>query len=256
VDATELAARAGPSIVTLGGAFMLDDATTARGAELGLDLAGFYGLGRGSVLGDVAPDVVAASFPFVPGEVVCAVWRSARGVLAPADAVGHYVEACRDWGRTHLVGATGLERLCELLERVIDAGSVTSNPLFAGWRAIALPDDPAGRAAQLLFVAREQRGGPHVVAVLASDLTPLEAVIASGGPDGAALYGWPEPYPDAAALAERHTDAVRLTDRLVAPAYAALDEREGATLLAVLDELGAATTGGRHRRPSSSTPAR
>ncbi|MGH9013355.1 MAG: hypothetical protein ACRDZ1_05400 [Acidimicrobiia bacterium] len=78
--------------------------------------------------------------------------------------------------------------------------------------------------------------------MLASDLTPLEAVIASGGPDAAALYGWPEPYPDAASLTERHTAAIRLTDRLVAPAYATLDEREGAKLLAMLDELGAATT--------------
>ncbi|MGH9027491.1 MAG: SCO6745 family protein [Acidimicrobiia bacterium] len=241
MDPVTVAARAGPRIVTLGGAFMLDESTTARGAQLGLDFAGFYGLGRGSVLGDVHPEVVAAAFPFVPPALVRTVWSSARVTLDPATATTAYVEACRTWGRVHLAGVSDLSRLGELLQRVVDAGSVAANALFAGWRAVARPDDPEGRAAQLLFVAREQRGGPHVVAVLASELTPLEAVIASGGPEAAALYSWPPPYPEVEPLRERHAAAVALTDRLVASAYAVLDDREALELLALLDEIDASS---------------
>ncbi len=231
----DVARRAGPLIVALGGAFMIDDATTARGADVGLDFASFYGLGRGAVLGDVDPDVIAASFPFIAPEIVRAVVHGARSTVSPAGAVDHYSEACRAWGRTHLGEVEGLDRLCSLLERVVTAGSVAGNPLFAGWRAVPLPDDAAGRAAQLLFVAREHRGAPRLAALAAQGLTALEAVIVSGGPDAAALYGWPEPYPDPEPLRERHAAAIALTDRLAAPAYAVLDTAESTDLVALLE---------------------
>ncbi len=239
MDPIELAARAGPPIVALGGAFMLDGATTSRGAGLGLDLASFYGLGRSSVLGDVHPDVVAAAFPFIPVEVVRAVVQSARSLLSPAEAISHYVEASRGWGRTHLAGLEGLDRLATLVRRIVEAGSVIANPLFAGWRAVPLADDLPGTVAQLLFVAREHRGGSHIAAILASGLTPLEAVVVSGGTDAAALYGWPPPYPDPKPLRGRHAAGVALTDRLVAHAYTGFDDRDAAELL---DRLAAAQT--------------
>ncbi len=112
---------------------------------------------------------------------------------------------------------------------------MAGNPLFAGWRAVPLPDDAAGRAAQLLFVAREHRGAPLLAALAAQGLTALEAVIVSGGPDAAALYGWPEPYPDPEPLRERHAAAIALTDRLAAPAYAVLDTAESTDLVALLE---------------------
>ena len=99
MEAVELAHEIGSPIAEVGGAFMLDPATTERGAGLGLDLAEFYG--RGAVLGDAPPEVVASSFQFFPPEVVVAVWSSARAKMAPADAVPHYAEACRAWGRAH-----------------------------------------------------------------------------------------------------------------------------------------------------------
>lgn len=234
LDPVQLASRAGPPIVALGGAFMLDDATTAHGAGLGLDLASFYGLGRGAVLGDAGPDVIAAAFPFISIDVVRAVIPAARAILPPAQAIGHYAEACRAWGRAHLTGVAGLDRLATLLERITRAADVTGNPLFAGWRMVPLPDDAEGRAAQMLFLAREQRGGPHLAALQSVELSPLDAIIVGQGPDAAALYGWPAPYPAPEPLQARHAAAVALTDRLVAPAYAALDRAEGNELLALL----------------------
>jgi len=95
------------------------------------------------------------------------------------------------------------------------------------------PDDLAGRAAQLGHVLREHRGGAHGVAVLAPGLSPLEAVVANGGTETAALYGWSEPYPDPDP--GRAAEAEALTDALAAPAYDALSPGERETLLGLLD---------------------
>lgn len=81
-----------------------------------------------------------------------------------------------------------------------------------------------------------------MAALLALELTPLEAVLVSGGPDAAALYGWPGPYPDPSPLAARHAGAVELTDRLVAPAFAVLDDDEAGTLIAALEVAAAHVT--------------
>lgn len=226
MEAVELAHETGSMIATVGGAFMLDDATTARGASVGLEFAEFYGLGRGGVLGDAPPDVVASAFQFFPPEIVVAVWTTARAKMAPADAVGHYTEACRAWGRAHLAGVPGLDALCRAAEKMVAAASIAGAPLYAGWRAVELPDDVEGRAAQLLHVLREFRGANHFAAVVASGLTPLEAVVVSGGSDVAALFGWPPPYPDPAPARARHSEAQALTDRIVTPAYAVLDDAE------------------------------
>ena len=65
------AARATAQAVgALGGAFMLDGSTYARGAELGFSGLDFYVLGRGGALGDTHADVVAAAFCF---------WNPGRG---------------------------------------------------------------------------------------------------------------------------------------------------------------------------------
>lgn len=226
MGSVEFAHEIGGQIAAVGGAFMLDDATTERGAALGLDLAEFYGLGRGGVLGDAPPEVVASAFQFFPPEVVTLVWSLARAKMAPADAVAHYTEACRAWGRAHLPGVPGLDALCAAAEKVVVAAPTAGAPLFAGWGAVELPGDVEGRAAQLLHVLREHRGANHFAAVLAVGLTPLEAVIVSGGADEAALFGWPRPYPDPEPARARHAKAEALTDRIVAPACAVLDDTE------------------------------
>jgi hypothetical protein len=210
-----------------GGAFMLHPATMQRGEELGLQAFPFYYLGRCGVLGDVEPEIVPTITVFFPPALVAKSWRKGRAVLSPADAAEAYAEACRDWGRTHLAAAEGLNRLCELAERVAAAADPAANPLFAGWRALPLPDDAPGRAAQILNVLREHRGGLHALAVRASGLTPLEAVVGNSGVDAARFFGWPEPYPEPdAEVVQRLERAEALTDELASPAYEVLDEAE------------------------------
>ena len=238
MDLQECARRTAAPIVTVGGRFMLDPATTERGEKFGLDFGGFYGLGRGGVLGAVDADVVSSIFVFFNPDMVRGIWESARAKRAPADAAAAYAEACAAWGRDHLGGATGLDELAPLLDRVVAAASPIGAPLFAGWRAMPLPDDAAGRVMQQLHVLREFRGGLHGVAVLAAGLSPLDALIANNSAM-APMFGWPEPYPDPEPFRPAYAEAEATTTRLVAPAFDVLDAEERDRLVALLDGVAA-----------------
>jgi hypothetical protein len=52
MDSVEAAKQTAAAIGQLGGAFMIDGSTFARGGELGFGGLDFYVLGRGGVLGD------------------------------------------------------------------------------------------------------------------------------------------------------------------------------------------------------------
>lgn len=76
--------------------------------------------------------------------------------------------------------------------------------------------------------------------MLASGLSPLEALVANGGTATASLYGWPEPHPDDASHAGTVAAAEALTDRLATDAYAA-PRHERAHLAHLLTRAEAAT---------------
>jgi hypothetical protein len=216
-----------------GGAFMLHPATMERGAELGFQPFPWYYAGRCGVLGEVDADVVHAAMVFFPRAMVRKAWEKGIAVMPPADAARHYAEACHTWGRTHLAGAEDLDELCAVAERLVAGIDPIGMPLFAGWAALPLPDDAPARATQLLNVLREHRGGRHAIAVLASALSPLEAIVS--GPYGAGnaqFFGWAEPYPDAEPLAEARAAVEAHTDALVAADYgAALSPKDLAALV-------------------------
>jgi hypothetical protein len=231
------AASVKDQVSLLGGGFMISRHAKAAATEHGLrDVWSAYFLGRCGVLGDVHPDVVAAATVFYPVDVVREAWTTGRAAVAPDSAADRYGQACHEWGRARLEGFTGAARLAELAGTVAAEADVSALPLFAGWRAMPLPDDPAARCAQALHVLREHRGGLHAVAVLAAGLTPRQAVLSGkGGEANAVFFGWDPPYEDVSGLAGVRADAEALTDRLVQPAYAVLDDAEQAELRALLD---------------------
>jgi len=228
-------------IQTIGGAFMFSREAKAFGATTGVDgFIGPYTRGRGGVLGEVDADVVTAAFGFFEPETVRAAWNSVA--MAPAAAAAGYLAACQGFGRRKLAGFDGADRLAELLQVVTDSADVAGVSLFAGWRALPLADDAAGRVLQLIHCLRELRGGLHLIAVRASGLSPFEAVLIGGsprtdGPTQARLFGWGERV-DAtevsAAMRERWDAAEALTDELIAPAFAALDDTAGKELVELL----------------------
>lgn len=220
---------AGP-VGRLGGAFMFDAETAARGVELGLSTWSWYHCGRGGVLGDGPADVPIAALGFFPPELQRKAWDRGSAVLPVRSTARAYAQACADWGVRMLPSDPGL---VELLTRVTDAASVLGLPLFAGWRALAasVETTDAGRLALALHVAREHRGGAHLVAVAAQGLEPLQAVMSGRyGEANARFFGWPEPYPAPEAGRAQMTAAEALTDEIVEPAFAALSASE-------LDEL-------------------
>ena len=242
-DGPSYAEALGPHVSGLGGGFMISRQAKEMNRDLGLRGRQGYVRGRGSVLGEVDADVVTAAFGFWPADVIREAWEGGAAVGVDT-ARAAYTEACRSWGRQRYADLDGAGRLAELLAWVVDSSDVAALPLYAGWRAVGLPDDDAGRLSQLLHVHREFRGGLHLVAVVASGLTPLQAVLTgAGGAGNAAFYGWEEPFeaPSGATLARSTAEA--LTDRLVAPAYDVLSHDERVELLSLLERASRAAFG-------------
>ena len=236
----DLAAAAKPVVLALGGGWMISPEAKAAGKDGGYRGWQLYLAGRAGVLGPASADVVTAALGFLAPALVRDAWPAGLAVAPLEDTVRRYTEVCRDWGRRVLaeLADDDAARLAELLARVVHAADAAGLPLFAAWRTQPLPDDGAGRVAQLLHVLREHRGGAHLAAVRTVGLSPLEAVLAGGGQGNATFFGWAEPFPEVGpAVRDRHARAEALTDEIVAPAYAVLDDGEAAELV---DLLGSA----------------
>lgn len=230
----ELAAAVKDPISALGGGWMLSQQARPVGKALGTGSWGLYMIGRAGVLGDVDPAVVTAALGFFPRERVDYGWLRARTVVDVPTGHERYVQVMQHWARDHVTGADGLDRLGELLAAVIAAAPIAGLPIFAGWAALPLPADPAERCVQQAMALREYRGGCHLIAVTAHGLTPLEAVLAGGGPGNASFFGWPEPYPDVADKKAIRDDAELLTDTLAARAWGVLAPDVAAECLALV----------------------
>jgi hypothetical protein len=213
--------------------WMSDAGIRARGkAELGLRGRPLYHLGRAGVLGDVPVEVVIAAEAFFPPAVVRAAWEEGRALVEPLAAARFYAECCSGLFRERYGDRPDLQRLVELLERVVDGADDLGLPLFAGWRALPRPDDAAGRAGLLLNVVREHRGSVHAAACAAMALGPLQAIMAgSYGEANARFFEWPEPYPDPAPFRARWDAAEDLTSAAAGRPYDALDAAERTELV-------------------------
>ncbi len=245
-DGPAFAAACAPLIGALGSGFMSSSQAKAMSKELGMSGRQAYMLGRGGVLGDVDADVVTAAFGFWPADVIREIWESARAIADVRTARDAFMATCRAWGRVHYADLTGKQatRLAELLAWVVDGTDVAGLPLYAGWRAVALPVDDLEQVAQLLHVLREYRGGVHLMAVVGSGITPLQAVLAGpGGQAGAAVLGWEAPFEDIRDVAVARAQAEALTDSLVSVSFDALGHDERIELLALLGAASQAAFG-------------
>jgi len=235
-DGRELSCSLKHVVSEVGGGFMISPEAKSAGKEHGYRGWAFYMGGRAGVLGDTSPAVVAAALGFLEPKMVEAAWQASAAVAPAAETAQRYAEVCRTWGRNRWAGLDGLDRLAHLLQGVVERVDPAGLPVFAGWHELPLPEDPAGRCAQLLQVLREHRGGAHLVAVRAVGLHPLEAIVAgSGGVGNARFFGWPEPFPEIEGQVQaRRAEAERLTTELVSPAYAGLGNRDAEDLAELL----------------------
>jgi len=134
-----------------------------------------YFVSRGSILGQVPGEVIAATFAvFNPQVVVPAV---AHGwSLTDAATIGR---ARTEGAIAHLVRVLGErpERLDEarpLLERAVEPLRPEGKPLFAGLRSLGLPGDPVGDVWRLGDMLREYRGDAHIAAWTAAGFDATE----------------------------------------------------------------------------------
>lgn len=218
------------SIGMLAMEWLMAPSTAEKAAASGLpaDAGAAYAVGRLGVLGSCPPDNVVAAAHFWEPETMRRMVAAGRAVTAPADGAAVYARICQEWGEERLAGFDGSDRLGELCERVVASARPHGAPTFVGWRDQPLPEPGPGRTFQLCQTMRELRFGRHSVAVEASGMGPLEAILS--GPAGewnAEFFGWPEPYPDVSGLADARDEIEASTDRLHAPDFEVLsgDER-------------------------------
>jgi hypothetical protein len=180
----------------------------------------FYFAGRGGMLGDVSADVVHSAFGWFEPAAVKSMYDQGVAVAGTTAVAGRMAEAHGMWGRKHLGDVAGLDDIVKVTEELVDGLEGSGIPLFVGWRNAPRDDDPAGRAAQLMQILREWRGGIHLVATTAAGLSPLEAILTNEGPGQAKFFGWSEPFPDCDEIAHKHTEAEYMTDQVSAGALA------------------------------------
>jgi hypothetical protein len=202
----------------------------------------FYFAGRGGMLGDVGADVVTSAFGWFEPNAVSAMYSEGVGVAGARNASTRMAEAHGSWGEKHYGDVKGLDEIVAVTEELVDGLEGSAIPLFVGWRDAPRCRSSAGRAAQLMQILREWRGGLHLVATTAVGLSPLEAILTNEGPGQAKFFGWPEPFPDIGPMKQQHDEAEDITDRLCASALAdAIEEARYPVFQAGVITLRAAT---------------
>lgn len=229
--------------------FMLHPETFAESVAAGYQnpLAG-YVAGRGGVLGEATGATVSAVFAVFEPTGLAALWDEGVAVRGAGGAAQTYWEQTAGFGRKYLSGAESPDRIAALGEKLIAATPIAGLPLFAGWRAMPLADDPGARALQVMFVLRELRAGVHFNALTISGIAPVEAHMLNKGPQYTTMFGWPEPFADGADKRDRYAEIEQTTNRRMAEIFtAALDAAETEELArlstAALASLKAAVPG-------------
>lgn len=236
MDALTTTRRLAGPIGSFGARFMLDPATFARSAEMGLPASlASYVQGRIGIMGEVDTSTAVDNMLFFERGLVTRYWEEPCD-LSKSEAGAAYASICAERGRSYLDGFTDAPRLAALLEQVADSADDTKAALFAGWRNAARPDDSTGRAYLLLATVRELRGCRHMEASRSAGIEPLGMVLANGGEGTAKLHGYQDVDPRHEATPADQVDAIEAaTDEANAADFACLTDDERAELVALVD---------------------
>ena len=222
-----------------GADLFFDEVAVKYGADHGIDnFLVLYGAGRAGVMGDVTAAQVTSAFGFFEPGLVQKMWSSMGPEVKPSAVAEVFAGALAAAARERWDEATGAD-VARLGRKVADSVTPLGMPLFAGWRDVAVPDDPIGAATVTVMTLRELRGDIHIQSIAASGVGPLEADLATRGPEFMKMHGWMPPYPEV----EQHAEAM-------AGAHASTSERMGRIYAAALDdsELDAFDEAVRHLR--------
>ncbi|WP_373141813.1 SCO6745 family protein [Mycobacterium marinum] len=227
-DMFDAARASGSPIEQAVAVFMLHPDTFAESIEAGYEhpFAG-YVAGRAGVLGETTGVTVHSVFAVFEPSFIHGMWETGIAVRGAIGAAELYWDQVAGFARKYLAAATGLDRIAALGEKIIAATPDAGLPLYAGWRTMALADDAAARALQVMFVLRELRAGVHFNALTISGITPVEAHMLNKGHEYTTMFGWPEPFADGTDKKDRYAAVEEATNRRMAEIFgAALDGGE------------------------------
>jgi len=231
-----------PLINKIGGSYYFTPETLRRGKELGLNGLQFYFGGRGGVLGDVEPAVVQSAFAYFSPSMVEKFWNSAKAIMPARQIAREHFACAHVFARANLGAIEGLDHFNALAEKVVSTIDPSGLALYAGLASEPLPINPIDRAYQLVMVLREFRGSAHIVAILASGITPrvADAIVS---PQYFRTHGWNEgegaDVTDEDRVAMSQADA--FTNVLVARAYEVLSAQERKDFAVALTAMAEAT---------------
>jgi hypothetical protein len=141
-----------------------------------------YFAGRSAPLGRAPAEVVHAAFyNFADGEVarhIPKVWDTTTPEAAHAARERGCVAALRrilgDLGET-----PGLVRAAELLARASTSAPTVGRVMYAGLRALPMPEEPVTRLWHAANMLREHRGDGHIVALVSEGIGGVESHVLS-----------------------------------------------------------------------------
>ncbi|TQS17227.1 MarR family transcriptional regulator [Microbispora hainanensis] len=226
-----------------------------------------YFAGRAAPLGTAPAEVVHAVFyNFAEGEAarhIPWVW----GKITPEEAIAVREQASATALRQVLgewAGFPGLVRIADLATRAAVGAPAEGRPLYAGLRALDVPEEPVARLWHAATLLREHRGDGHNAALVAHGIGGTEAHVLMAlslgmmAEDFGRIHHLPKAqlaavvdglrdrglvdaaggFTDAGRETRRRIEA--LTDELAAPAYEVLSGDELDELIAGLEPLAAA----------------
>ncbi len=125
----------------------------------------------GRVPGTVAAALFAPQHPVSVATRVDEAWRDhTPDALLEARLRGATAYLARALGDE----PAGVDRAVTILRPVVEAGSLTGHPLYAGLRALPWPGTPLGDLWRACDMIRERRGGSHLNAWTAAGLTSVD----------------------------------------------------------------------------------
>jgi hypothetical protein len=141
-----------------------------------------YFAGRSAPLGRVPAEVVHAAFyNFAPGEAarhIPKVWDTTTPEAAHAARQQGCVAALRtilgDLART-----PGLARAAELLAKASTSAPTVGRVMYAGLRALPVPEEPLTRLWHAANMLREHRGDGHIAALVSERIGGVESHVLS-----------------------------------------------------------------------------
>jgi hypothetical protein len=154
-------------------------APEARSALDGLGFRGFwmgYFAARSAPLGEVAPEVVAATFyNFSPDRVnkaLPAAWAMSTPAAALQAREASAVAALHRYG---VADDENVRAAADLAGKAARSAPIDGRTLFAANRALPWPEDPVAALWHAATLLREQRGDGHIAVLAAAGVTGRES---------------------------------------------------------------------------------